>query len=161
MSYYLTCILFMKGSHLCEEELKTKSGTVTSLLFMYLSDWYSPLLSWYGNELVLLECCLQNNTGCLTVVFLCCQNKNWIAATFVTENEKKRKHCGSSRDYQKLESRITSLLWYDRLYRRDKCHGRGLPRYEKYSFLSTWFVFVWIKELLRNIDVSQKRDTLF
>ena len=87
MSYYLTCILFMKGSHLCEEELKTKSGTVTSLLFMYLSDWYSPLLSWYGNELVLLECCLQNNTGCLTVVFLCCQNKNWIAATFVTENK--------------------------------------------------------------------------
>ena len=136
MSYYLTCILFMKGSHLCEGELKTKSGTVTSLLFMYLSDWQSPLLSWYGNGLVFLACCLQNNTGCLTVIFLCCQNKIELQQLLLLKM-KKRKHCGSSRDYQKLESRITSLLWYDRLYRRDKWHGKGLPRYEKYYFLST------------------------
>ena len=61
----------------------------------------------------------------------------------------------------RCESRITSLLWDDRLYRRDKCQGKGLPRYEKYSFLSKWFVFIWIKALLRNIDVSQQRYTLF
>ena len=61
----------------------------------------------------------------------------------------------------RCESRITSLLWDDRLYRRDKCHGKGLPRYGKYSFLSKWFVFIWIKALLRNIDVSQQRYTLF
>ena len=38
-----------------KDEVKLESGTETSLLFVYQSDWQRRLLSRYGNELVLLN----------------------------------------------------------------------------------------------------------
>ena len=95
-----------------EDEVKLESGTETSLLssllFVYQSDWQKHLLSRYVNELVLLDY-LQKTRYALPLFFIVFKTNTdyQIAATFVTEN-KKRKHCGSSGDYQKLESRIIS-----------------------------------------------------
>ena len=121
------------------DEVKLESGTETSLLFVYQSDWQRRLLSRYDNELVFLDATYRTTRYALSLFFFVVKTDidYQIAATLVTENEKRRKYCGSFGDYQKLESRITSALWDGRLlYRRDKCHGKSLPRYGKYSFLT-------------------------
>ena len=129
-----------------EDKVKLESGTETlllsSLLFAYQSDWQKHLLSRYVNELVLSDYLQKTRYALPLFFFVFKTNIDYqIGATFVTEN-KKRKHYGSSGDYQKLEFRIISSLWDDRLvYRRDKYHGKCFPRYEKYSFLSKWSVF--------------------
>ena len=116
-----------------EDEVKLESGTETSLLssllFVYQSDWQKHLLSRYVNELVLLDYLPLFLKQTLTIKL----------QGLLLLKIKKRKHCRGSGDYQKLESRIISSLWDDRLvYRRGKCHGKCFPRYEKYSFLSKW-----------------------
>ena len=57
-----------------EDEVKLESGTESSLLFVYQSDWQKCLLSRYDNELGLLDATYGKHSM-LYHCFLCCQNK--------------------------------------------------------------------------------------
>ena len=78
-----------------EDEVKLESGTETSLLssllFVYQSDWQKHLLSRYVNELVLLDY-LQKTRYALPLFFIVFKTNTdyQIAANFVTENKKKK-----------------------------------------------------------------------
>ena len=73
-----------------KDEVKLESGTETSLLFVYQSDWQSRLPSRYGNELVLLDATYRTTRYALPLFLLVVKTNidYQIAATFVTENEK-------------------------------------------------------------------------
>ena len=73
-----------------KDEVKLESGTETSLLFVYQSDWQRRLLSRYGNELVLLDATYRTTRYALPLfLFVVKTNIDYqIAATFVIENEK-------------------------------------------------------------------------
>ena len=73
-----------------KDEVKLESGTETSLLFVYQSDWQRRLLSRYGNELVLLDATYRTTRYALPLLFFVVKTNidYQIAATFVTENEK-------------------------------------------------------------------------
>ena len=52
-----------------KDEVKLESGTETSLLFVYQSDWQRRLLSRYGNELVLLDATYRTTRYALPLFF--------------------------------------------------------------------------------------------
>ena len=71
------------------DEVKLKSSSETSLLFVYQSEWQKRLLNRYGKELVLLDATYRTTRYALSLFFFAVKTNidYQIAATFVTENE--------------------------------------------------------------------------
>ena len=71
------------------DEVKLKSASETSLLFVYQSEWQKRLLNPHGKEVVLLDATYRTMQYALPLFFFVVK-KNidyQIVATFVTENE--------------------------------------------------------------------------